>query len=1003
MKRVLSIAIVLALVLSALAPVFAVDTEKDLFSESGKILESIGVLQGSTTGDLMLDQNLKRQDMVVLISRLYKEENKAKNFQGKNIFKDLTNKQKFYIPYITWAVDKGLIAGMDDKTFGFNKTVTVQQFQTVLLRTLGYDEEVKVWNHVPELAEKLGLMEGLTSNPKSNLSRGQMSAMTINTLRQTKKGSSLTLAQVLNLNIPDQLAVDAEVKVENTSLIFEGTAKGAKSLKLHLRPASSGITTGEQMIDVNVDEDGKFSLRVDNLQVGTYHYRFTSGSQNTSFQSVTIAALPFDLAEVKADNLKEIALIFTQPVDKSNASFASNYITTAGTIKDVRFEDNDTKVILTLNGVMTQQGKYKVSAFKIKSTSGVEKEIKDKEFQAFDNQIPKVLEVKQLGTKGMKVILSEPVKSATSSNFKVDGKKFSGTVKLENNVATLIYFSSYSGLGEGKHTLTVSGLEDYVGHRSVDQDISFDVVKDTTPPTIKNASATLEEVIIEFDEDIDPSSANKNNFYWKSGSIKKYANNVRFVDNKAIVDFSNNRLSTSENVIYVENVSDYSDNKIKSTEVKVTPVIDKTSPEVLSYKVADDGKSITVYYSKNVDGKTRSNYSIKNKDGRTVSIKDIQGSGREFVMSLYSPLPVGSNTLTIEGVPDTTPLKNPVAPFSAVIDMNDVEKPKMISHTGYGNYILIHFSKQMDMTTVGNPENYIMNFDGRQQYLPTDTQFTPGNDGKSVTITLPEQINNKKVVIGTTGNLTELDIRGLKDINGNDTDPLLMKIKFDGTSSGKAKAIDYYGDNSGRQGVLLESNLIKVKFNQPIISASTSDFTITGRTIYDVVVDGSPEITIHLNDSDDTSIPSGALRINSNNKMETSINTGVESTILSLVDKVPPRVKSNIGNLNVYGNQIELPFTEALEDEGAGLYKRDLEIIRLSDGHVLTKDDYRTSLKSSDKSIIVITIENRPVTSGYSVRVVGENSSDLTYIRDKAGNLALESGDYYNTGRDIYR
>ncbi len=70
-------------------------SETELYQKSGQILKNEGgVLEGSGTGDLMLNQNLKRQDMVVLMSRLYKEENIAKAIR-ENI-----NLQILQIPFI---------------------------------------------------------------------------------------------------------------------------------------------------------------------------------------------------------------------------------------------------------------------------------------------------------------------------------------------------------------------------------------------------------------------------------------------------------------------------------------------------------------------------------------------------------------------------------------------------------------------------------------------------------------------------------------------------------------------------------------------------------------------------------------------------------------------------------------------------------------------------------------------------------------------------------------
>ncbi len=83
MKRLLAAALVFILILSALAPVIA----ESIYDEAGEILSNLDVLRGDENGNLMLNSNLKRQDMVVMISRLYKKEDIAKSFKGKNVLK----------------------------------------------------------------------------------------------------------------------------------------------------------------------------------------------------------------------------------------------------------------------------------------------------------------------------------------------------------------------------------------------------------------------------------------------------------------------------------------------------------------------------------------------------------------------------------------------------------------------------------------------------------------------------------------------------------------------------------------------------------------------------------------------------------------------------------------------------------------------------------------------------------------------------------------------------
>ncbi len=169
--------------------------------EPYEVLKELGMLRGNSAGDLMLNDYLKRQDMVVLISRLYKEENKAKDYYFQPKFPDLAGTNKFYHGYIQWSVDKGLIRGMANGNFGYDLDVIVHDYQVVLLRALGYGEESLLYQAVPDIARRFGLMEGVEAKSSDKLIRKDMATMTYNALNLNKKGSPLTLADVLQLEI----------------------------------------------------------------------------------------------------------------------------------------------------------------------------------------------------------------------------------------------------------------------------------------------------------------------------------------------------------------------------------------------------------------------------------------------------------------------------------------------------------------------------------------------------------------------------------------------------------------------------------------------------------------------------------------------------------------------------------------------------------------------------------------------------------------------------------
>jgi hypothetical protein len=312
--------------------------------------------------------------------------------------------------------------------------------------------------------------------------------------------------------------------------------------------------------------------------------------------------------------------------------------------------------------------------------------------------------------------------------------------------------------------------------------------------------------------------------------------------------------------------------------------------------------------------------------------------------------------------------------------MDDIEKPTIVSHSGSDRDIMLLLSKEMDMETITNPENYLINIKGNWTYLPKDTEFDLIYDGKTLLMKLPEKIDGKTVNVGRLDNIREMQIAGLKSINGALINP--VTIKFDGSNQGEAKA---------EKAELIEPDTIKVTFNQPIHSASEDDFSISGRrTIYDVMVDGSREVLLILNNRDETTID-GRLEINRRNSIGTILNTGVKSGYVSITDKVSPRITDNTDKLYISDNTIELPFTEELEDKVSALFKKDLIVEAIGEG-ILDESDYETSLDKYNSTIKITIKSSVKAPYGYSVKLVNEPK----YIMDTSGNIVEPSNyDYY--------
>ena len=194
MKKSLSLVVALAMVFSLLVPAMAFAATA-AEQAAGAKLKELGVLKGNEQGDLMLDKELTRQEMIVLLSRLFGEEDQAKNHPNTHGWPDVANPD--FDGYISWGKEKGLTKGVNDGSiFGYDQALTVQQLLQFLLRALGYDEVA--YEDVPAKAVELGLVaEG--TDMTAVASRGTMAVVTLVTLDTNVNGEGVPLGYKLGL------------------------------------------------------------------------------------------------------------------------------------------------------------------------------------------------------------------------------------------------------------------------------------------------------------------------------------------------------------------------------------------------------------------------------------------------------------------------------------------------------------------------------------------------------------------------------------------------------------------------------------------------------------------------------------------------------------------------------------------------------------------------------------------------------------------------------------
>lgn len=705
MKRRISLLLAVVMILGSFSFVFA--AEETAEEAAGAFLKEVGVLEG-INGDLKLEDNLRRQDMVVLVARLHGAEEEAEKFPTEDLtFTDF--KDPYYRPIIAWAVANNLIEGHTAERFGFNEDVTAQQYATVLLRALGYNDkvaDVEGYAKALEEAKKLGILEGIKVENSTAVTRGQMSLMTYNALGVTMKDSDETLAEKLGIKMPEP----DELKVE----------------------------------------------------------------------------------EVYTENLKEVVVELSNAklADKEKLADANNYKLTGNVIEKATLEGNN--VTLLLKEALVKGREYELVI------RGIDKAINNKfKFKANDNTIPKVEEVVVLGEYGIKVITSEPVANVKERNFLVDGKNIAMEVEQYGRAIILTPYHKAS-FPENAKALTVKGLEDYAGYKSVEEEFEIEVKKDAEAPKVVDVIGRGNKVEVVFDKDIYNNSIDAyysrvyvGNISYESGRHSVYAEDAEKVDTNRVVYTFKDELPR-RTVVTIVDVENHSQVAMEKTTMEVREVLDNVEPEIIDKKVYTDPKgtaTIKLYFNKDVKGsfKESSKTEFVAKDHFTLYEREVlnrnilehkidsveyEKDREDVIVVELSGLKVNNKDkdynyiLEVVGFVDASSLRNKmyrdyvdfdIKPATTAFKVLDV----VVNEKRAETEITVVFNKAVDRTLAEDPTNYIFKHTNGARYDVKDLKgdIVTERNGKEVTLILPE-FNPEKY-----DNLRILDT--IKDKDGN--------------------------------------------------------------------------------------------------------------------------------------------------------------------------------------------------------------------------------------------
>ncbi len=277
-KKILSVAVVFAMVLGMAIPAFAVadDVKGTEFESAAKKLGELSIMVGDAgTGDFRPNDNIKRSEFAKISVVMLGLGNAAQNSTSTTKFTDIPTGH-WAIGYINVAASQGIVIGDPEGTFRPDDKINYAEALTMLVRLLGYSPSVRTtgWpvNFIAKAAE-LRITKDVKVNAYESAIRGLIAklvenSLTIDLMEQVGFGNDINyevqedkslLTEKMGIEKYDEVQVIAN---EYTSLTGSATKddevkvdlgnEGTKSFKVNDTDAKNYIG---YLVDLYVNDD----------------------------------------------------------------------------------------------------------------------------------------------------------------------------------------------------------------------------------------------------------------------------------------------------------------------------------------------------------------------------------------------------------------------------------------------------------------------------------------------------------------------------------------------------------------------------------------------------------------------------------------------------------------------------------------------------------------------------------------------------------------------------
>ena len=163
----LAAAVCLTLSLCATGALAAGDSAKS------ETIRALGIMVGDETGDLNLSANVTRAEFVTMMTAASSYKDTVGSGYGVSLFQDV--KSSYWgSQYVKLAVEQGWMCGYVDGTFRPDRTITLEESCTALLRLLGYDSSSLTGSFPTAQLNKAasaGLLDGMALSQGHTMTR----------------------------------------------------------------------------------------------------------------------------------------------------------------------------------------------------------------------------------------------------------------------------------------------------------------------------------------------------------------------------------------------------------------------------------------------------------------------------------------------------------------------------------------------------------------------------------------------------------------------------------------------------------------------------------------------------------------------------------------------------------------------------------------------------------------------------------------------------------------